>query len=727
MTDRDINLSSISSTDSGQSINLPSTWFENRITLEQVRSCFSTGREEIRIASGFFTVKGWGSIRKYTQGKRVYLLVGIDEPGEERARTALVKEIMHHLATGLDRERRQSVGDLVDRMSSGALYIMDARASSHHGKLYIFDCHTAINCSANTTGRGFFDQIESGGLYAPSVAKHYISKHGIASESEESKALHCLIEEQVANFINKFDEHFDNAFDITQELLAELRRWLNFVPPWDIYLKTILALEQIKPVKTSYGKQPVSYQRDMIARALRQIENYGGSMLVASTGLGKTVMGTHIAIQLRDEELIDKVIVVCPNPVRQSWKREMREASISVDCFTLNTLDKTDSSLSGDLENWEDILQEVRSKKGHYLLILDESHQLRKRYPEEFGNRKYRAEDRRERRAFTRINELVNLTGNREKVKVLLLTGSPYATEIKNINTQLSLLPHTSKSDVLLPDFFEEACAWKVENTERFLNLPVTHQLTAPHVAKYYTQEDSQGLYLEFGNQKKYFPKVTLHSLWFPLLFEQELSPLIIEGYFNLNTSHPIYRKNIVTQVKTSWGSSPRALLEMLERTADTPSGAKEFDFIEKGKSDFAVDRSRRQEVLNPLLEKLNNLDYGKDIKLQAFLRCLRGHCPQEKVIVFCERHATAFYLERAVTNSEPSLKVFSTITKKNLQKVSKPSLDISEKITRKLNELSLNSRLVPTMQQRNIRKPMTFSSPLMPLELASTCKMPRW
>ena len=211
------------------------------------------------------------------------------------------------------------------------------------------------------------------------------------------------------------------------------------------------------------------------------------------------------------------------------------------------------------------------------------------------------------------------------------------------------------------------------------------------------------------------------------MLFEQELSPLIIEGYFNLNTSHPIYRKNIVTQVKTSWGSSPRALLEMLERTADTPSGAKEFDFIEKGKSDFAVDRSRRQEVLNPLLEKLNNLDYGKDIKLQAFLRCLRGHCPQEKVIVFCERHATAFYLERAVTNSEPSLKVFSTITKKNLQKVSKPSLDISEKITRKLNELSLNSRLVPTMQQRNIRKPMTFSSPLMPLELASTCKMPRW
>jgi hypothetical protein len=30
-------------------------------------------------------------------------------------------------------------------------------------------------------------------------------------------------------------------------------------------------------------------------------------MLVASTGLGKTVMGTHIAIQLHAEDLIHKV------------------------------------------------------------------------------------------------------------------------------------------------------------------------------------------------------------------------------------------------------------------------------------------------------------------------------------------------------------------------------------------------------------------------------------
>ncbi len=102
-------------------IFLPSTWFESRITLEQIRSCFSKGKSEIRIASGFFTIKGWGLIRNYTKDKKVFLLVGIDEPGEERAKAALVQEIMRHLATGRDRDRRSSVINLVKKIESGTI------------------------------------------------------------------------------------------------------------------------------------------------------------------------------------------------------------------------------------------------------------------------------------------------------------------------------------------------------------------------------------------------------------------------------------------------------------------------------------------------------------------------------------------------------------------------------------------------------------------------------
>jgi hypothetical protein len=644
------------------SMKLPNTWFEARITLEQIRESFANAQEEIRIASGFFTIKGWGLIREYTRGKQVYLLVGIDEPGEERARYALVKEIMRHLATGLDEDRRQSVSDLVLRLESGALFIVDARASSHHGKLYIVDRHTAINASANATGRGFLEQVESGGLYAPSVVNDFILHYSMCSnlpiDPLLAEALHEFVRSQVENFIQKFDEYFARAKDITEELLEALKQWLQLVSPWDIYLKTILALEQIKEVKTSYDKQPASYQKDMIAQALRQIREYGGSMLVASTGLGKTVMGTHIAIQLKAENLVENVIIICPAAVKKMWMREMHEASISAYCLTLHALD---TEKAHDLDQWDFIVDRIQSGRGQYLLILDESHQLRNRYPHNFGNRYSRDEKKRERKAFTRINRLVNGVGDKQKIKVLLLSGSPYATEINNINNQLFLLPHTANNEgkVLFPEYFK---AWKIEEPEDFFALPVTHQLTTPYVAKYFGKVDSQGRYIEYGKDKKYFPNINLCNIYFPLMYENDINFLINNQYLDLDIKNPIFRKNIVTQVKLYWGSSPIALSVFLEKILDTPGGPKELDLGKNGKSNFVVSKENREEVILPIVQKLNKMTYEEDQKLTSLLTILNFHCPSEKVIIFCERYPTACYLEIALKSLMSSIRLFSTI-----------------------------------------------------------------
>ncbi|MBD2732243.1 DEAD/DEAH box helicase family protein [Nostoc sp. FACHB-892] len=642
-----------------QPINLPSTWFESRITFEQIRRCFMKGKEEIRIASGFFTIRGWGLIRKSTTGKQVYLLVGIEDPGEDRARKALVNEIMRDLRTGLDHSRRQAVFDLVQKMAAGEFHIFDARAMNHHAKLYLIDRKVAIITSANTTGRGFIEQIESGTL-----------------ETKRDK---------VIALVDKFDEYFAQAKDITQELLEAFQRWLELADPWDIYLKTILALENLQPIKANYKKQPVSYQVDMISQTLNKIRDHGGSMLVASTGLGKTVVAVHVAIHLREEGLIDKVIVVCPVAVRNIWKREMRDASLHSDYFTLSALDKENSTHDHTLNDFEEIVQNMGSD-GRYFLIFDESHQLRKRYSDEFSNRRYRKEDRTERLAFTRLRSLVQ-SGN---LKVLLLSGSPYATDIDNINTQLLLLPHTAESNVLLPEFIDDARAWRIDEAEYFTTLPVASQLTTPHVAKYYGQTDSQGIYIDFGGQKKYIPQVILHSIYVPLPNERELTSIIVDGYFDLNTPHPIYRKNIETQVKISWGSSPEALLSLLERVVDTPGGLKEFDFAKKGTSTFKFSKTERQQVLNPIIKKLKELTFEHDLKLQTLVRILKelhAKKEKEKVIVFCERLPTAVYLEQGLAKLMPELRVFSTIVSGQSQKIDnyepKKTKDIEEAIAK--------------------------------------------
>ncbi|MEQ9001683.1 MAG: helicase-related protein [Coleofasciculus sp. B1-GNL1-01] len=606
---------------------LRETWFKKGTTLERVRHHLQAGKNKIRIASGFFTIRGWRLIRTYTDGKRVYLLVGLDEPGEERARKALISEIMRDLRTGLDRDRRQTVLDLVARMQSDQVYIVDARALDHHNKLYLIDNTLAIQTSSNLTGRGLMEQVEGGCI---------ITKH-----------------REIVALVQEFDDFFAKAQDISQELLEVLRRWLDCVRPWDIYLKTMLALEDLQPVKANYKKSPVSYQKDMITQTLRQIHDFSGSMLVASTGLGKTVVAVHVALHLREEDAIDNVIVIGPKPVKKTWEREMLDASLSCKYFIRQALDQKSYERDHSLEDFEDILQTTQERR--WLIIIDESHEFRNRYTDRLSNRRYKQSQKVERQAFQWLKPLCHANTS----KVLLLTGSPYAKNTENLNNQLFLLPHTSENRALLPDWIDDARAWHIEKPEEFIHLPVTSQLTTPHVARYYGQLDEQEIYINFGEEKRYIPKIILHSIDFPLPLEISLTPIIADGYFDLNSRNPMFKKSIEKLVKVAWASSPLALRGVLERTIDTPNGKNQYVFE---KLEFKFTRKERERVLQPILKQLTSKKC-RDVKLETLCKILRElQTQQEKVIIFCERRATVVYLQQKLNELIPSLHVIATI-----------------------------------------------------------------
>lgn len=608
--------------------SLPKTWFEPGTALRVIRTCFQAGETELRIASGFFTVRGWGFIRRDTLSKNVYLLVGLDDPGEDRARKVLINEILLNLRTGLDRDRRQAVVDLVARMEAGQFQILDARALNHHAKIYLVDDKLAIIGSSNTTGRGLLEQIESGSLITDL--------------------------KEVSDRIEDFDRYFALAKDLTQELLEALQRWLQLATPWDIYLKTMLALEDLQPIKITYKKQPVSYQVDMIAQTLRQIRSQGGSMLVASTGLGKTVVAVHVALHLRDEDLIDKVMVIGPKVVKRSWERELLAASLPHRYFTRQILDKKDHSQAHLLEEFEEIVED--SKEQRWLVIIDESHELRNRYPRRLDNL---GSNRTERLAFQRLRTLID----RGKPKVLLLSGSPYAKDADNINNQLFLLPHTGENRSLFSEPELADRAWTIEDTSDFVQLSVASQLTTPHVARYYAQTDEQGSYVFYGQEKRYIPNVQLHSIEFPLDGEDDLAPAIAQGYFHLKSSNPMFRDNIERLVKIAWASSPWATRSILRRVLDTPGGPNAFKFPQK-QSEFKFSLEDRQRTLAPIFSRLVNATYETDIKLQALVKILlKYQISGEKVIIFCERRATVAYIDEALKQFIPSLRIAATIS----------------------------------------------------------------
>ncbi len=82
--------------------------------------------------------------------------------------------------------------------------------------------------------------------------------------------------------------------------------------PTSIYARALLELyglpqEDVPPQLPPLAK----YQEGVVSSVLRSLMEHDGAFLVASTGLGKTVIASHVAAYLRMQNEIDSALVVC--------------------------------------------------------------------------------------------------------------------------------------------------------------------------------------------------------------------------------------------------------------------------------------------------------------------------------------------------------------------------------------------------------------------------------
>ena len=614
---------------------VPDHYFDRGVSLDVIRHHFRQGKHTLRIAVGFFTVRGYNLFRRSTEGKKVLLLVGIEEPGEQRARLVLVRDILLDLRTGLDADRRQSVENLVAKMERGDLRLIDARALDHHAKLYIVDEDVALVASANASGRGLLAAIEAGAVVTDPAA--------------------------VRGYVSRYDHHFNapGCIDITSDLVAALKGWLQFTQPWDIYLKTLAALKSLDETRLQRAtyKKPVSYQRDVVARALRQIETHGGAMVVASTGLGKTVIGADIALRLQEKGLIRNVLLIGPKATRSSWESHLRSAGLSYDYFVRQALDVADSTRNQDVTRLDAVLKTMDSD---WLIIVDESQAMRNR----FGTTGFQRRGP-ERLVFRRLAAAVR----EARCKVLLLTGTPYSKEVDDVNNQLFLLPHTGPLKDLFGDL-PDSHAWQVSDLADLREAPISSVITTPYVARHYGSVDENGLYLDFGGERRYIPRVLLFRTDFSPVVAEAVTRILEERVLRTTNPLPLYATNIESTLRVAWASSPWALRDVVVKSLHTPGpGGYKMPFRNP---DACYAR------LHPLLQDLNALAWEDDPKLLS-LCALLDHVRQEdategdglatslptKIIIFTEQRATVAYLAQALRALRPDLCVASTIVQK--------------------------------------------------------------
>lgn len=619
----------------------------NNRTLDFLFQHLASAQKQVRIATGFFTVQGYDLVRSMLLGKQVNILVGYDETSKERLKRKLIDDIMVHLSRWESPNRREAVEDLVTKLECGELRlveqgeteVLDARIRKRdHAKVYIIDTQKALVGSSNLTVSGLLNNAE-----------------GVACVNDPTR---------VAEWVKLFDDYWKapDTYDLTQALLEALRRWLGLSQPYDVYLKTIQVLvpeDETELPRESY-KVPTKYQLVVVERVLRQLKEYRGAMLVASTGLGKTVMATHVAHRLRSEGRIFNVIVFAPVQVQPDWERALRSAGISYQIFTRNLLDQplTKNRNQREVRRIMEALEEVDDK---YIIFVDESQHF---------IHQHRAKDGEVRHSFRRLVEVAN---QEQMPYVVLLTATPLTKGVDDLNNQLLLLPHTAPPSYTqangqmvfagIGEHLVEPCAWKIldeqEFFESFVNLPVCTVISTSQVAKNFATATAQGDYVDFADGKRWIPQIALKKVKVPVPLEREMTEALDRGFFRhtvkafqLRGKWQRSESTIETQAILGWSSSPLALQEVLTQTID---GTYKAGFIKS-----AEERCKK---LEPILNTLRQQHYNDDIKLETLCYYLRQFKAQgQKVLIFTERHATAIYLERSLAQIIPQLRIANVV-----------------------------------------------------------------
>jgi superfamily II DNA or RNA helicase len=575
--------------------------------------------------------------------------VGKEE--DKNVQSTVINEIVSDLGQ-CETELWETVFELVERMKSGRFIIRDARELTvpFHCKFYICDSKLIWHGSSNYSFKGLRQSAEQVSM---------------------SRDL-----EQIRIFTSWYDDAAQNARDLLDELIEKLEDWLNLATPFDVYLKTLFILNNLTDYPVSAGAYlPIYYQKGVIARALRQGNEYGGALIIAATGLGKTVIGAEIASRMQPLGRANRTILIAPEGVRENWEQQLENRNVYFKFFNIDVLFRKASDRSHHQST--QLEKQLQRANRDTAIIIDEAHFYRNELLRE-----------KSKRGKSLVYERI-LPAVKAGAKIFLLTATAYSTDFSNLNSLLYLLPHRFFN----PNLFNEQSPWEIYSPDEFSRLPVVTILGLPHVLKMARDRgdiDSNGrTFIQFGEERRYLPKkLKLYPVSYQLFLQSELQSAFDSRCFDQASKFPqiwfddekmalsqsaidtVYNSSL-----TSWLSSPVAMARSIEQNLATLSEADrngdilqlvlplwehqsgselqtQEQLVNVGEQEDAYNTpmymslENRNNVLIPLLEKLKQENYEDD-KLRKLQEIIRNHClnRQGKVIIFVKRYLTAQYL----------------------------------------------------------------------------------
>lgn len=613
-----------------------SRFFDGKRAALQCISSALTSAEQVRIATAYFEGSGFQALQNVLSGKKVKLLVGREEGGEDSLREVL-QEFVNELSYGPMENRTRSMRQMLEALEQGMMAvsvgaslpqdtpIMDARYIYHHAKLYIADKTTAVVTSAN------------------------FSYHGLCISREAGITIDKA--DDVTYFVERFDYYFEKARQITAELIEALRSWLKAYDPYIIYARALLELYGLPQEGAAPQLPPLAkYQEGVVSSVLRSMTEHDGAFLIASTGLGKTVIAAHVAAYLRMQGDIDSALVVCPAGLREVWRRSMRSARVPSIEFSYHTLTRKD----GD-SNLPILEHELKQVNQQTLIILDESHRLRN---EEANGGDLRLS-----------NDRIQKAAREKSAKVLMLTATPYGKDFSEVESQLRLLPAPKQAQSTALGFTVETQMWQAKQLSDLPELAPCTVLTTPDVVRHFSKQDANGERFVVFSEKdqRYFPRrISLRTIRYQNPFDDFLADLFESRllYKKIERQENPIQAPLPLAIPFTEGER-LALQEalFLHQFCSSPAEVQNVcTQLEKGSYNYSF--ARQQELTAFIQERRslirNAIKPRNDLKLAHLLKIIE-EAGNEKIVVFCEYHETARSLRDGLKRLK-SVKVETTV-----------------------------------------------------------------
>ncbi len=319
------------------------------------------------IATGYFEIGSLLALDgKWQKLDQIRILMG-DEVTKRTQRALLdgLARIGRKLEESIEREKLKNdflagVSAIIEALASGQIACRVYAKKKFHAKAYITHSKLAVVGSSALVGSSNF------------------TAQGLTANVE----LNVQLRREVEELQRWFDRHWEEAEDVSAELLKVIERHTRPYLPFEVYAKALQ--EYFRNYEVTAGEWERSqsamyplldqYQRDGYGSLLKIAAKHGGAFLCDGVGLGKTYVGLMLIERLVVHER-KKVVLVVPKSGRQPvWEVNLRQLlpHLFGDFSNLVVINHSDLQRGGE---WVEKIQRLREQAD--AVVIDEAHHFR--------------------------------------------------------------------------------------------------------------------------------------------------------------------------------------------------------------------------------------------------------------------------------------------------------------------------------------------------------------